>query len=408
ELLISGVAVFAMLQLPGWLDDRYFSLLPRFDSGWHTPLFMTYVYLKGATVILAITFALHLLLRAQWIAQVGMHSVFPEGIRWERMRIGPLMREIERNRYGSAEASIERADNRATVVFAIGVMLASSLLLLGFLLPALFALVMLLLWMFGIHADPSSVFTITAVVFILPAFFAQRIDRRFGHRLKTGGLLHAAISKVIDAYSRIGLMSRSSSPVFSLLASHGGELRAMMFTLLIVGATMAGVWMSTNALQDRSVFGDYAAFPTFADGSRTVDSSHYDDQRDAAHDAPTAYIQSAVVAGPYARLTVPYDPQRDTAAMRGCAIPAGTDDARAAARLDCLQSLHGVTLDGKPLPGPRYELGSDPRTDRPALVAMIDVRELPRGRHELQIAYPPKDGKAGRIEPGFDRIPFWR
>ena len=115
-----------------------------------------------------------------------------------------------------------------------------------------------------------------------------------------------------------------------------------------------------------------------------------------------------MVIGPYLRLTVPYDPRRDSAAMRNCAIPAGTDDAKAAARLDCLQSLHGVTLDGKPLPGLRYELGSDPRTDRPALVAMIDVRELPRGRHELQIAYPPKDGKAGRIEPDFDRIPFWR
>ena len=46
-------------------------------------------------------------------------------------RIGPLARDIEQRRYGSAEASIERADNRATVVFAIGVMLASSLLLLG-------------------------------------------------------------------------------------------------------------------------------------------------------------------------------------------------------------------------------------------------------------------------------------
>ena len=27
ELLISGVAVFAMLQLPGWLDDRVFERL---------------------------------------------------------------------------------------------------------------------------------------------------------------------------------------------------------------------------------------------------------------------------------------------------------------------------------------------------------------------------------------------
>ena len=125
ELLISGVAVFAMLQLPGWLDDRFFALRPRFGQGWELPLFLTYVYLKSAAVILSITFALHLLLRAQWIAQVGMHSVFPAGIQWDRMRIGPVQREVEQTRYGNADIAIDRADNRATIVFAYGVMLAT-------------------------------------------------------------------------------------------------------------------------------------------------------------------------------------------------------------------------------------------------------------------------------------------
>jgi hypothetical protein len=407
ELLISGVAVFAMLQLPGWLDDRYFALLPRFDDGWHTPLFMTYVYLKGAAVLLAITFALHLLLRAQWIAQVGMHSVFPDGIRWERLRIGPLARDIEQRRYGSAEASIERADNRATVVFAIGVMLASSLLLLGFLLPALFAVVVTLLLLLGIDADPSQVFTITALAFVLPALFAQAIDRRFGPRLAAGGWLHGLLSRVLGLYSRFGLMSRSSNPVFSLLSSHGGEARAMILTVAIVVATMAGVALSGIALDRPTAFGSYAGFPASVDGNRTLDAAHYDDQRDTAHDPPTAYIQSAVAAGPYLRLTVPYDPKRDAAAMRGCEVPAGSGTQADAARLDCLQSLHGAALDGKPL-ALRYDVGSDPRTDRPALVAMIDVRELPRGRHELRVARPPKPGAKDGRDPGFDRIPFWR
>ena len=408
ELLISGVAVFAMLQLPGWLDDRYFSLLPRFDTGWHTPLFMTYVYLKGAAVLLAITFALHLLLRAQWIAQVGMHSVFPDGIRWECLRIGPVTRGIEQSRYGSPEASIERADNRATVVFSIGVMLASSLLLLGFLLPALFAVVIVILLSLGIDADPSRVFSITALLFVVPALFAQSLDRKFGHRLAAGGFLHGLLSRVLGLYSRFGLMSRSSNPVFSLLSSHGGEARAMILTVAIIAATMTGVAISSVALEQPTEFGSYAAFPAFADATRTLDAAHYDDQRDAAHDEPTAYIQSAVVIGPYLRLTVPYDPKRDTAAMRGCAIPAGTDDAKAAERLDCLQSLHGVLLDGKPLANLQYEAGSDPRTDRPALLAMIDVRALAPGRHELQVARPPKSGEKHKDDPGFDRIPFWR
>lgn len=38
ELLISGVAVFAMLQLPGWLNDRLMFLLPRFEDSWRASL----------------------------------------------------------------------------------------------------------------------------------------------------------------------------------------------------------------------------------------------------------------------------------------------------------------------------------------------------------------------------------
>jgi hypothetical protein len=59
----------------------------------------------------------------------------------------------------------------------------------------------------------------------------------------------------------------------------------------------------------------------------------------------------------------------------------------------------------------RYEAGSDPGTGRPALLAMIDVRELARGRHELQVARPPSsDGPSGKPdrERPYSRIPFWR
>ena len=120
ELLISGVAVFAMLQLPGWLNDRLLFLLPRFDAGWRAPLFPVFSYATSAAVILAATFALHLLLRAYWIALVGMHSVYPDGIRWDRLRMGPIEREQTQRRDGDFAALIERADNRASIVFAAG------------------------------------------------------------------------------------------------------------------------------------------------------------------------------------------------------------------------------------------------------------------------------------------------
>ena len=414
ELLISGIAVFAMLQLPGWLDDQLFALQPRFGTGWEMPLLMIYLYLKSAAVILAITFAMHLLLRAQWIAMVGMHSVFPDGIRWERLRMGPVQREVEMRQYGSAGASIERADNRATILFSIGVMLASNLLLISVLCIGVFALAVAMIKAFGVEADLGSWFVYCLLGVMMPVFLFMAIDRHLGARLRTDGPVRRALAAILRFYSRLGLMSRGSNPVFSLLSSHGGERRAIALTTTIIIVVAVGVMFSLNSMKDPGKLGGYSMFPAFSDGSRTLESAHYDDQRNPARDRPVAYITSAIVVGPYLRLTVPYQTEGDTTGLhRNCPIPSTSrGDARAVLLLACLQRVHAVMLDGKPLPSLQYEAGSDARTDRPALVAMIDVRALAPGRHDLQVTHArgrDNEGKdASRSSGDAWRIPFWR
>jgi hypothetical protein len=406
ELLISGVAVFAMLQLPGWLDDRVFALLPRLGADWAEPALMIYIYAKSAALILAITFALHLLLRAHWIALVGMHSIYPDGVLWERLRMGPIQRGLERRRTPAPTDAIDRADNRATTVFAIGVMLATVLLSISAIVFAGYAIVIHAGRVLGLHAEPASIFAACAMGLLLPFVASSLLDRHFGHRLAPDGVPARILAWIMSWYSRVG-MGRWSGAM-RLVASHEGERGLMLVTVLVFAIASISAISSFKMLKDPERAGDYAAFPAFANGSRTIDASHYDDERDFAHDPPTSYIQSATVLGPYLRLTVPYDPKRDAAAMRACAVPAGADDAIAAARLDCLQSLHAVALDGKPLANLQYQAGSDARTDRPALVAMIDVRGMAPGRHELQVAHPPKSGEKRKDDPGFDRIQFWR
>ena len=169
ELLISGVAVFAMLQLPGWLDDRVFALLPRFDREVANMLETLYIYLKSAALILAITFVLHLTLRAHWIALVGMHSVFPDGVRWERLRMGPAQRTFQQQRLGTAAGTIERADNRATVVFAMGVMLGSVLVLIGIVVAVALGVTAGIQAVTGSHHNFAEALTIVSVLIALAA-----------------------------------------------------------------------------------------------------------------------------------------------------------------------------------------------------------------------------------------------
>ncbi len=367
-----------------------------------------YVYLKSAALILAVTFALHLMLRAHWIALVGMHSVYPDGVLWAKLRMGPVRREFEQRRHGCAAESIERADNRATVVFAIGVMLASRLLQLSALVVVLFALITATLTLAGEQVNLTLAFGICFLAIILLMLLSRRIDHRFGQRLAPNGLPRRLLAGTFNALSHMGVGRRSE--VMALLASHGSERRINVLATVTILAVLLGVALGLNTLKEPVHSGSYRLFPRSIDDSRTLRSAHYDDQRDPLHDAATPFVQSAVIDGPYLRLTVPYQPQRDAPAQRvACAgaLALAEGVARSDALLACLSHLHALTLDGNPLASVHYDVGSDPRTDRPALLAMIDVRALATGRHVLLVARGSSNGVA-RADDNAVVIVFWR
>ncbi|MCI4567227.1 hypothetical protein [Lysobacter sp. CFH 32150] len=422
ELLISGVAVFAMLQLPGWLDDAWFALEPRLGMIWFEPLLFVYFYAKSAAVMLAATFVIHLLLRARWIALVGMDSVYPDGILWERLRIGPVQREVEQRLHDGTATAIERADNLATTVFAAGVTMATLMLSVSLLLAATFTTVQLVGSRFGFDIDFKLVLALCSLVVLIPFLLSRQLDHLYGARLRPGSLPHRTLAATLRGFARVGL-GRTSNMAMALLTSHGGERRVVLLTMCIIAAATWAVIWNYETLREPNTLGNYALFPSLqADSSRTLAPAHYDEFRNPARDGAVPYIQSATVVGPYLRLVVPYQPKRDDAALRrDCpAILALKKTERSAATLDCLQRLHPVSIDGKPV-ALQYDLSSDSRTDRPALLAMIDVRSLAQGRHELLVARQPtadeqeeidkNEAKTGSSKPGNPtsyRIPFWR
>lgn len=411
ELLISGVAVFAMLQLPGKFDDLLFRLGPRFD---HDPRFLlqlVYMYGKSAALILALTFVLHLLLRARWIALVGMHSVYPDGIRWDRLRLGPILRGIERDRARPFPDIIERADNLATTVFAVGVMLAMLIAVIALVAIALSGLSVLANRASG-GAVPVETTMLALLAFtLLPYSLALALDRLRGERLAADSRLRAALHRVLGFYTRVGF-SRNSNPIMALVSSYGGERKVLFGTIGLIFLAMAFASVLPMLNQAGLPLGSYGLFPASGTTLPGIDSAHYDDRRDPARDAAVPFIPSLTATGPYLPLTVPYRPERDAAALqRSCpAVGATPGDARSTALLACLSALHAVTLDGKPITGLRYVIASDPRSERPALLAMIDLRALAPGRHELRVARPPEvsDNPHRAPDPGFDRILFWR
>lgn len=410
ELLISGIAVFAMLQLPGWLNSRLLFLLPRFDDSLRASLVLVFSYITAASVILAATFALHLILRAYWIALVGMHSVYPGGIRWERLRMGPIEREVMQRRDRDFTTMIERADNRASIVFAAGVALAMTLLGLAVLIVGLFvagvAIAATLRW----SVSPGTILLALVAFVMAPMLLLHLLDRWLGPRLPKGGRLHRVLAAGHSLYARFGFSNNGG--ILGLLSSHHGRRRVKAIASTAVVLCILGVVAGQLAIRSPERLGSYAWFPHFeAPTANAMVAAHYDDQRDPLRDAPVPFVQSAVIADSYARLVVPYLPDHDIAAIHQtcpAAVTIAGADPRAAALLHCLTALHAVSLDGKPLRDLQYAAGSDPRTDRPALVAMIDVRALPPGHHVLRVERTASGKRVqGDASPEWI-IPFWR
>lgn len=408
ELLISGVAVFAMLQLPGWLKDSFFDLAPRFDATWQQPINFGYMIAMMAALILAATFVLHLLLRAHWIALVGLNSVHPDGVRWDVLGLGRRTIEVERRALGTMTDAIERADNRATIVFGVGVSMALQMGKMVVLIAALAAACYAANLFFPISG--WLLIGLLAAV-ILPLVLAWRIDRMLGDRLQPDGAAARTLRAVFRGYSLIGF-GRSALPVMLLMSSHAGLKRfQLMIFLIAMGATLVTIY-EVDASQHPEAIGNYALLPTnAADSADALFPQHYDDQRGTDRLGMSPFVQSQVVGDSYLRVVVPIAPLRMEPAMqRTCPAFAHTADAGQQAQhrsaiLACLSSLYPLSLDGRRRQDIHYDLGTDAKTRRPALVAMIDLRALANGRHELVVGEPPSPEEGSTT---VERIPFWR
>ena len=412
ELLISGATVFGLLQLPALADSLLFHAHnsgPPIVALFVLPL---WIYVKTALLTLAATFVVHLCLRGYWVALVGLSSVYPGGVRWDRVaeRAGPLSLASMRAKMGDIGDTIERADNRASRVFGIGFALATVMLL-----PIVLVLALtLLLWLVSLLVGDSAWLTEAGLfVFVLlpiPFALATAWDRRHGAKAAPDSRMARTMRRVLHVYERVG-MGRASNPLLVLFSSNEGNRRTVVLMVLTMGLTF--MIMFAQAVGDRLglEFGDYAGLP---DDRRAATDAvlpiHYDSQRgDRIQLTPVPTIPDLVVRGPYLRVFIPYFPRRHAEALQ-IACPQGlAEDTAPRVRLDCLAKLQPLSIDGVVVDVP-LDAAEDPRTGQRGVLAMIPVGDLAPGRHELTVPSPSdaRDLRDGAKPKEPYRIPFWR
>ncbi len=411
ELLISGVTVFALLQLPGAMDQAFLALLPRLDSHWDELAQLLFMYSKMSVMMLAIAFVLHLTLRGYWIALVGMHSIYPQGINWDRLKIGPIQRRLIDQRGITMVDRIETADNRASIVFALGVSLALVMVGLVVMVALCFTISGLLAWLFDWKwMLGNGAFLLVAMVASAYAL-AHQIDRRMGARLSRDGWLARAIVGVYRSYGWVGFGSQSQ-PTMRLLQSHVGERKVSVATFFII-SIVSFILFAQLVLQRNNVsIGDYAHWPDAELGK--IDSlidQHYRDQVNQTN-ALLPTIDSMFPTGNYLSLIVPFDPRLHPDLLASACPTIWRASGALSQRtplLDCMARLEQLELDGQPMVSPSVRYYADPKTAQNGVIMIVPIASLAPGEHVLSLKRPKRQAPNPRDEtPDRYQIAFWK
>jgi hypothetical protein len=413
ELLISGALVFSLIQLPSQLDAWFNGLRPRLDEGWFMAAFMAWLYVKMALYALVGGFVAHLGVRGYWVGVIGIEAVFPSGIRWDRMRTGPIMREVQRQRTPSLQTLIDRSDRLASMIFggafAIALMFAYSLVLGGVLVLGAIAFSR---WL--VHGPEKGLVLMELVLFALlaPIMIAGLVDRRMGDRLDPQGPAARLIRRLGVASTYLGTSVLFMPLMYTLLTNLRQKRHGTVLVLIIAG--FMGLVMVKDVLIPRGVIRtDGFAWIPDGGGALTVGHAFYADQRDGgdADQARLPLIQSDIIRDPYVRLFVPYIPRRHNALIEercpGVPRAAVRNDAWSQAVLRCMAQLQPVTLNGRPL-DPSWRFYTQPETGLRGMIAHIPAAPLPKGENLLTVAQlPDPDARPNAAPAPPYRIPFW-
>ncbi|MEO6138096.1 MAG: hypothetical protein ABIP11_05435 [Luteimonas sp.] len=392
ELLLSGATVFGLLQVPASLYSLIDRLHHQLPAMWDSVLLLGSMFSLAMLYALILTFLLHLASRAYWVALVGLRSVYPQGIRWDRSKGGPIGRRLQQSLFGDQDALIERADNKSTLIFSTGIALVfNALAAILISLPPLLLAVVLQSWVWPLP-DPSSWFLITIGLLIVPIVLPRLLDSVFGDRLAADGALAILLENAQRKIAVLGPWRMAEPLVLNLTTNRRGKHGFLAFLLLIYAlffATTISENMRRKGVGPSSLL-------SISDPSRQL-GDYYENS--GAPSLLLPHIASDMVTDPYLRLWVPLDSHRSQAFVRAC-----TTHASAA----CLGSVFALELDGKPVSGIVWHPYRDPFLGADGLRAYIPIQALANGEHELVLAAPAHDDAAQSEKAESWRIPFWR
>ena len=410
ELIISGISLVALVNLPGWLFERWAGAAVHLDGPFGDLVSIGFPLAIGLCYTLAGAFLVHLVARAYWVGLIGLKSVFPGGIRWEHVEsFGPITRDQQRLRLRDPGTAIDAADRFASVIFAVVSLVALSILMIGLVLLGMFVIADLVVRVFGLsERGAKQVLGALAGVYFLLVLLPVLLDRGTAFRRKPGTPPSPRLARCVRAFNRVqGWLFPQSwiAPVQLVLESNlPRRVFSVMFGMLVSFTSVIGV-LQTGIAREFAPIGSYD-FESSGDVAEGIRSAHYENLRgEGDRLLRVPMIPADFIDAPFLRVFLPHIPDRDNALLRERCPPSADPGVRRA----CVAGLWAMSLDGRALDVAALAEFSERRDlGLRGLLAYVPTSGLVPGRHELVVTW---NAGSTATDPSRHarrhRIPFW-
>lgn len=389
ELIISSLTIFALVAAPGWLFDIVASVFTHLSTSLVIAVSLGLSIFAGTCYGLAACFIVHLMARAYWVGLIGLRTVFPDGINWQRTPgFGPLSRQFYRERLPDLDVAIKRTDKLASSLFAVISMLTLSLLWLGAVLVA----VMVVAGAIGARAGQTNAGmgiggATLIVVFIAVPLLAYLLDAQLAARVPAlqNNRGFVAVVRLLRRIAGFAYPQRLVLPVQLTLQTN---TRPVVFSIaLIVG--LVGMFAIGNAR--------FAAWSSFTlsseftylsdeDVAAGLRSTYYEDMA-SSFDRLRAWprVDSFNQNGSYLRLFLPYQPVRDNLVLD--TLCAGAEET--SERVACLQRLWAVSIEGATVSMATFQPAERADLAMRGLIGLVPLADLEPGLRSIEVIWNP-------------------
>jgi MFS family permease len=402
ELLISGLITFALFSMPGWIMDRY----AEFYAGLSATLLPLASALMsmgvGICYLLGAAFVMHLGSRAYWVGLIGLKSVYPDGIRYDRLgTAGPITKEYLRERLPSLQQAIDDADRFGSRLFAIITLIALLAFIGGlFLVPAMLLTGYVIevfdipeVWAIGaVLGLVGLLLLLVMAVTLLDAVWVARKPERANDPFLRRWVMR------MRRWIAYTYPERMIAPVQYTLQTQL-QSRALVVALSLAGGVVPIIGMlAFSVYRDPSLLANPRVISR-EDLKLAQNSAHYEDQwqtEDRLRLWPS--IPSDFVGRRHVRLLLPYFPVLHDALAKTHCVELSAEV--------CLRQFWKVELDGRAVDLQGFHLVDRRDLKRRGLQGYVDLAGLAFGPHELRVQRVDPASTDNADKPTVFHLPF--